>query len=199
MRLFLPDGKELGLNWAGRVGEWELLMDKRSKPSLVNDSGLLWYFENFANPFKRQDPLAQWRCVKDYPWICPFLKAGTHAPCISRFRRDQKLLAKIEMTDWERRQGFRPEALQLTLFYEGYWYNVRNGEQRWTNEARPYSPADLVCKHFAVASMEYLKRQMNYSPLKWRILPLDDDLHWVNDQQIRYSGRFSACVFDIWD
>lgn len=29
--------------------------------------------------------------------------------------------------------------------------------------------------------------------------PIKPDPTWVNAQQIAHKGRFSACVFDVWD
>lgn len=212
MIITLPDGKELSLKWAGRVGEFEIKLPNRNNPTLVNDAGLLYYFETFASPFRKADPHAKHRCVRDYPWVCPYMQQGGHAPCVSKKASDKKHLATTEVTNWERKQGFRPDdapkldkkkwnvvGTQLTLFEAGYWEHVETGEQRWTNEPRPYAVTDLVCKEFAVASMEYQKRHWGWDGLKWRIQPVKEDLAWINDQQVKYSGRFSACVFDVWD
>jgi hypothetical protein len=167
----------------------------------VNGAGLSYYFEKLINPFHKKDPYVKHRCIKDYPWVCPFLQAGTHVPCISRKASDKRLLASIELTNWEGKEGFQREGQQLTLFHKGYWKQKNTGEERWTNEPRPYILADIVCKDMAVASMEWLKRQC-FDALKWRILPLTEtasDMDWINRQQVKYSGRFSACVFDVYD
>jgi hypothetical protein len=81
-------------------------------------------------------------------------------------------------------------------------WNRHTGEKFWDNRPRPYALADVVCKDFGVATMEWLKRHCDFEGLKWRILPLTEraeDLAWINAQQLRYSGKFSACVFDIFD
>ncbi len=199
MILITPDGKQITLKWAGRVGEWELTMPNRNNPTLVNDAGINFYFATFGNPSRTIDVNAKHRCVKDYGWVCPYMKQGGHTPCITNKGADRKHLASIEATDWERRQGYKPEGNQLTLFKEGYWHNVKTGEQRWTNDPRPYSITDVVCKEFAVATMEYQQRQLGWNGLKWRIQPLKPDLTWVNSQQAKHKGRYTACVFDTLD
>ena len=197
MIISMPDGKEVKLKWAGQVGQWEIALPKReSLWQRVNDAGLDWYFQMSQ---QKSDPHHATRSVRDYPWQSPDRKNGGHAPCIGKRKSDNKELATIAVTRWERRQGFMKEGKQWTLFHTGYWHNVKTGEARYTNEARPYATTDTVCKQFAVASMEYQQRKFAWSGLKWRILPVDEDMAWVNQQQIDHSGRYASCVFDLWD
>lgn len=199
MIITMPNNKTVSLKWAGRVGEWELTLPNRNNATLLNDSGLLFWFQTFANPHKKHDPHARHRCVRGYPWICPYMQRGEHTPCVNPRASDKRHLVTIESTNWERKQGFRPEGAQLSLFYQGYWQNVKTGEQRWTNEPRPYALMDVVCKEFGVASMIYQQRQWGWEGLKWRIVPVKSDPEWVAKQQNEHRGRFSACVFDVWD
>ena len=200
-----PTGEELTLKWAGRVGEWEINLPNSNQTIGANDAALNWYFQTVANPHKKIDPHAKHRCILDYPWVCPFLKAGGYAPCISRRKRDKKHLVEISFTDYEPHPRSRPKQAQngqLMMFEaEHYFLNTKNGKERICekNDTRPYSGGAVVCKHYGVASMEWLKRKQGWSAIKWRILPLDDDTQWINDQQVKYSGKYQSCIFDMWD
>ena len=181
------------------VDNWLVSTQRSSSPARVNDAGLTFFIQRHTAP---QDPHAKFRCVRDYPWQCPYMKNdGGYCPCTGKSANDREHLASLELTNYERRQ--EPIG-QMSLFeptktHRGYWYNAKSGERVEGDGERPYSIVDVVCKPFAVASMEYLKRRLGFEALKWRILPMDDDMRWVNDQQVKHSGRFSACVFDIWD
>lgn len=199
MIIICPDGYEFELTWAGRVDTWHMRLHKvLNKPTVCNGSAIQMIAQMHAQvPEKRisrhkQNP----RCARDYPWQCPY---GSAYPCISKRKSDNKELATIELSNWERKKGFKPDGNQLTLFRQGYWENVKTGEQRWTNEPRPFTSGDVVCKQFAVASMEWLKRKQDWKALSWRILPVDEDMNWVNNQQIMHSGKYEQCIFDIWD
>lgn len=204
MIISTPSGNEVDLKWAGRVGQWMIQLPNRNNAYLVNDAGLDWYFQQFGLP-QKQDPHAKHRCALDFPWVCPFLKAGGYAPCLSRKKRDNQHLVEISHTDYEIHPRKRPKKAQdgqLLMFEtEHYFLNIKTGKERICepNDPRPYSGGTVVCKHYGVASMEWLKRNQGWSALKWRILPLDDDMQWINQQQIKYSGKYKSCVFDIWD
>lgn len=148
----------------------------------------------FLQSLKR-DPHAKYRCVRDYPWQCPYLKKGGHCPCIRPKASDKKHLATVEYTNYERVKHPTQSNGQMQLFPA--WQSTTTGEIVEGAE-RPYQHADLVCKEFAVATMEWLKRN-GWSALKWRVLPFDEDMWWVSQQQVKFSGRYSACVFDVWE
>ena len=72
MIISLPDGKEVSLRWRGQVGQWEIALPKReSLWQRVNDAGLNWYFQMSQ---QKADPHHATRCVRDYPWQCPYGK-----------------------------------------------------------------------------------------------------------------------------
>ena len=98
MIISMPDGKEVKLKWAGQVGQWEIALPGReSLWQRVNDAGLDWYFQMSQ---QKSDPHHATRCVRDYPWQCPYLKNGGHAPCIGKRKSDCNL--KHKMSIWTR-------------------------------------------------------------------------------------------------
>lgn len=204
MIISTPSGQTIVLKWAGRVGQWEITMPNRNRPTGANDAAILWYFEKIIMP-EKPDPHAKHRCIRDYPWVCPYLKAGGHAPCISRGKRDNVHLVEISLTNYERYSRNRPKKDadgQLLMFEtEHYFLNLKTGQKQICepNDPRPYQTADLVCKELGVASMEWLKRKQGWTALQWRILPIKKDMQWLNDQQIKYSGKYKSCIFDMWD
>jgi hypothetical protein len=217
MLIVLPDGRELGLEpdlgsqnaneptpnlSASKQDSWFIKLPRANRLTKANSAALDYYFGRHLDPHQKIDPHKAHRCVRDYPWVCPYMAAGGSAPCISKQARHRHELVSLELTNWERREGFQVEGSQLTLFYKGYWHNVNTGKEYWDNRPRPYNLVDVVCKPFGVASMEWLIRQCDFEALKWRILPLTEtqaDIDWINAQQVKHSGKFSACVFDIFD
>ena len=195
-----PDGRRFEFDLVPDGEMWRLNPVGRSPVNRCNEAGLIAAFQlvrqtadRTANERERELKRCRW----DLPWQCPHYP---HMPCRKpHATQNRRNLAVISTSYYER--VLQPVG-QMSLFEP----NVTH-RQIWkhctTNEIvdvplRPFNPALTVCKQMAVATMEWLKRDQGWSPLAWKIRPLDETKAgeaWADEMAARYEGKYQPCMF----
>lgn len=161
----------------------------------TNAAGLAWLEKHRQQP---KDPNAAIRCDR-YNWVCPFMQRGKHPPCQYKgnggLRKHKRNLAFI---GYEIGIPHSEPIGQMSLFepqktHETIWRHWKNGEA-----VEPYSVAhvDIVCKPMALAALAVqrkFQRRGDKKPQNWKVLPLDDDLQWSEEQAQR--SNLKPCWF----
>jgi hypothetical protein len=175
----------------------------RSPVNRCNGAGLIAAFQlvrQTAERTAKEHERELKRCRWDLPWQCPHYP---HMPCRKpRATRNRRNLAVISTSYYER--VLQPVG-QMSLFephvtHRQVWKHCTTGEIIDT-PLRPFRPALTVCKQMSVATMEWLKRDQGWSPLAWKIRPLDRSLKdgeaWADEMAAKHAERYPPCTFHL--
>lgn len=197
-----PDGRRFEFDLVSDGELWRLNPVGRSPVNRCNEAGLIAAFQlvrqtadRTANERERELKRCRW----DLPWQCPHYP---HMPCRKpHATQNRRNLAVISTSYYER--VLQPVG-QMSLFEPNVTHR-RVWKHCTTNEIadvplRLFNPALTVCKQMAVATMEWLKRDQGWSPLAWKIRPLDEGKTgeaWADEMATRYEGKYQPCMFHL--
>jgi hypothetical protein len=198
-----PDGRRFEFDLIPDDEMWCLNPVGRSPANRCNEAGLIAAFQlarQTAERTAKERERELKRCRWDLPWQCPHYP---HMPCRKpRTTQNRRNLAVISTSYYE--SVLQPVG-QMSLFEPGVthrrvWKHCASGEVI-DAPLRPFSPALTVCKQMAVATMEWLKRDQGWTPLYWKILPLDRSAQaggaWSEEMATKHAERYPPCTFHL--
>ncbi|MEB2286606.1 MAG: hypothetical protein OZ934_00680 [Anaerolineae bacterium] len=196
-----PDGRRFEFELLPDGDMWYLNPVGSSRTRRCNDAGLIAAFElvkQTAERTAKERERERRRCRFDFPWQCPhYPDCPCRKPHATRNRRN---LAVISTSYYER--VLQPVG-QMSLFephvtHRQMWRHITSNELV-DAPLRPFRPGPIVCKQMAVATMEWLKRKQGWSPLAWKIRPMDEGRgeEWAEQMAVRYAERYGPCTFHL--
>jgi hypothetical protein len=196
-----PDGRRFEFELLPDGDLWHLNLVGSSQTRRCNDAGLATAFDlikQTAERTARERERERRRCRLDFPWQCPhYPDCPCRKPHATRNRRN---LAVISTSSYE--SVLQPVG-QMSLFaphvtHRQMWKHITSGELV-DAPLRPFRPGAIVCKQMSVAAMEWLKRKQNWTPLAWKICPLDEERgeEWAEQMALRYAERYGPCTFHM--